>query len=275
MLQNSKSNFYKGLCIESEYFNGINCVPRFGEFESCTFDTMCLKPMFCSSNVGCTCATFHYFDPLIPNCVEQKSFYGHCSANHHCREDKQLFCDSFFCVCKPKYSWSNSSDECKLTYLQGTCQSTAQCNTDENLICAKNTNCNCPNTSIVGHCDCIRQRGNEKYWDFSQFKCVDTYAYEETCSDSYQCRTLTELTKCIDEKCDCEEVGGFASWNQCKKCLDGDHYFNDMCYFFSTQTKENSQAVNECPVFFFQNFEDYLFFYFQLETSYECKNTCN
>ncbi|RNA20844.1 prion-like-(Q N-rich) domain-bearing 25 [Brachionus plicatilis] len=235
------------LCTDLQYYDGSQCHDRVGEFSTCAYDDMCLLPMFCSSS-NCTCDIYYFFNATISNCQEQHFPEGVCSSNHHCREDKLLLCDAGTCKCPTGHSWSSTSQICKLTYSFGTCSQSSDCNSNEELACATNTNCNCPNTSTINHCDCYRDLTKEMYWDASTSKCVDALVFGGSCSDDYQCKTMIELTKCIDEKCDCEQVGGFASWNQCKKCEDGDYYYNDKCYFFSiaSDTKSREDAKNNC-----------------------------
>ncbi|CAF0961820.1 unnamed protein product [Brachionus calyciflorus] len=235
------------LCTDTQYFNGVNCVNRVSEFEACTFDDMCLMPMTCSSG-KCSCASLYYYDSTIPNCVPQLPYSGvTCYSDHHCREDYKLFCSSGTCLCKSSYTWSSTANICRYTYNQGTCSSLSPCNSDEGLMCATSSNkCNCPEDSSAGKCDCVRVTNNEKFWDLDNLICTNSLPYLSACTEDYMCKTLTELTKCINGECNCEQVGGFTSSNKCKKCKDDEFYFNDKCYFFSTETIRGKNADSTC-----------------------------
>lgn len=235
-----------GLCTDTQYFDGFKCYDKVGEFLNCTFDDMCFSPMFCSS-FNCTCGTLHFYNHQISNCEEQRLLAEECLSNHHCREDKLLLCEFGICKCPTGFSWSMDTESCKLSYSFGVCNQLSDCNSNEELICATNTNCNCPSNSSIGHCDCIRLNGNEKFWNLS--KCVDAFPINASCSEDYECRTLTQFAKCINGKCDCELPGGLTSLNKCKKCQDGDFYFNDKCYFFSDSfdLRSRDSARDNCP----------------------------
>lgn len=254
-----KKNFL-GLCVNTKYFDGSECVPRVGEFYDCSFDDMCLSPMFCqATSRKCTCDTYYYFDYLISNCVEQHSYLeGPCSSDHHCRQDRLLFCSlNGICQCLGDHTWSSSANTCKLTYSKGECTTNSHCNLDEGLVCYRPTmffECNCPTGSQNLKCDCPRTSSNEMYWDSLSTKCIEAKTYEEECFNLYECKHITQKLICdqVDKICACEEPGGWiASRNVCKKCKDGDLFFDfsGLCYHFETENKFSAQdSRRKCKV---------------------------
>ncbi|CAF1114690.1 unnamed protein product, partial [Brachionus calyciflorus] len=248
------------LCEDSKYFTGFSCQTRVEEFESClnnglTFDDKCRSPMYCDSVNGCKCVGYYYFDEVIGNCVDMVATSGgKCEKLHHCRTDLKLECDltNKKCVCQTGYTWSATQKECKLTYLTNVmCGSNSDCNLSEDLVCLTSltNSCNCPTLSQLRRCDCVRTTSMETYWDDSLSipKCVPAKVYSSECTESYECKTKIEKTMCIDEKCDCEQPGGWlAAQNICKKCKTNDIFFGTKCYHFSTGTSSGNSANSRC-----------------------------
>lgn len=222
-----------------------------------------MSPMFCSvSSRKCTCATYHYYDASILNCVEQHSnLQGPCNSDHHCRQDKLLYCNSGTCRCLADNTWSSTADTCKLTYLKGDCSVNSDCNLEEYLICYRPSyyyECDCPSESLSSKCDCPRTSSTEMYWDLLTTKCIEAKTYGNECSNLYECKHITQKLIC-DVTCTCEEPGGWiSSRNICKKCKTGDFFleFSELCYHFSTNKERADRADNRCRVIIKVNFFD-------------------
>ncbi|CAF0931904.1 unnamed protein product [Brachionus calyciflorus] len=254
-----KNNEYC-LCIDTEYFDGTNCVAKVGEGIGCSYDYMCLNPMYCDTqNRNCTCAPYYFYDTLTNNCKAQYSNgQGLCYSHHHCRQDYKLTCDltSNLCTCpSPKYTWSTHTNSCKLTYVQGTCSAQTDCNTSENLICVLNTNnCTCPSLTTYGTCDCVKRLRNETYWDLDSKRCLPSISFNTSeCSEDYMCKTITELTYCnkVSYLCECPQPGGWLSSGKCKKCSDDEIFFDGLCYYYSS--KDNFKVKRDDVYSAYQN----------------------
>lgn len=240
------------------YFDGTNCVDRLEEFSACFYDDMCKAPMNCDPVDGCKCSKDYFYSKFNQNCVEKiTSEIGWCESDDHCQEDLHLECDLNLkiCKCSSSYTWSSSQNSCQMTYSYGKCSSDTECNLSEGLICFSNSYdaCDCPAKSAKEYCDCPRNDVKEMYWDSSLDypQCVLAKVYKEECNKDYECRINIEKTLCINEKCECEEPGGWlASLNICKKCNDNDLFFEPegLCYHFSTTTKKGENVRNFCTV---------------------------
>lgn len=162
--------------------------------------------MTCTSLGICKCGAFEYHDYSTLTCKPQKSFNVSCSVEYNCRVDKYLNCSNGFCSCITQFPvWSYGYDKCIIpkNYTEK-CFSTNDCNANKNLICNDATyNCTCPTNTAIGQCDCVREVGNENYWDGSS--CTPAIAYSQSCTSSYMCKTMTEGTYCDGTgKCKCK-----------------------------------------------------------------------
>lgn len=211
--------------------------------------------MFCqASSRKCTCETYHYFDSLISNCVQKHSYLeGLCTSDHHCRQDRLLYCNIGICKCLDDHTWSSNANSCKLTYSKGDCFKTSDCNLNEGLVCYRSNfffQCNCPTGSVDLKCDCPRTSSNEMYWDSISTKCIEAKTYQEECSNLYECKHITQKLIC-DQNCICEEPGGWIpSKNVCKKCKNGDFFFDftGRCYHFSKEKQSAQNSRKGCRV---------------------------
>ncbi|CAF0917034.1 unnamed protein product [Brachionus calyciflorus] len=188
--------------------------------------------------------------PEISKIFQMNYLQGPCSSDLNCKQG--LICDptSQVCVCKLGHTWSNLQAKCKLTYNQGICSNSSDCNLSEDLICANELNyCSCPIRSEIGKCDCIRTQGNEKYWDSDLNKCVSVLSYKASCTSDYMCKNLTELTKCINGVCDCNQPGGWLSTEKkCKQCKSDGIFFDGLCYYFSLDKIKQKDIKNKCQI---------------------------
>ncbi|RNA27012.1 hypothetical protein BpHYR1_047362 [Brachionus plicatilis] len=166
---------------------------------------MCLEPMFCSLTYGCRCQRYTFFQSTTSSCSNQNLASAKCTRDNECRQDLALTCQSGICACASSdFNWSSKSFKCKLTYAKSACSLDSDCNDSENLICRLSNECNCPISSTIRMCDCIRNQTSEQYWNGSS--CVQSIAFQSPCSASYQCRTLTESTVCSSgNRCECPD----------------------------------------------------------------------
>lgn len=200
------------------------CVPRVSEFDTCSYDEMCLTPMFCSIKLGCRCPKYFFYNATLSTCSSQYLLGFSCNSTNHCRDDLGLSCINNKCSCfAPIYSWSSISNKCLMTYSQTTCTSDLNCNDAENLICRAHS-CNCPKTSLVGMCDCRRNITKEEYWNGTS--CVLAKTLNSICTFDYECRTLSELTVCLNGLCSCPSSSQYY-WDN-TKCLPKKTY-NEAC----------------------------------------------
>ena len=213
-----------GDCLNNEYFkeSESKCVKRLAEFESCTFDQMCLNPMFCSDSHSCRCQKNMFYHSLSSRCIDQYFLNGKCSKDFECRQDLGLTCLDNVCLCASSdYTWSSKSKECKLSYAKFSCNQDVECNESENLICRLSNKCNCPITSQIKMCDCLRNETLEHYWNGST--CSEAFSYKSACFDNYECRSLSQNTICSSaKKCECSDYSLYF-WNG-EKCLPKKNY---------------------------------------------------
>ncbi len=54
-------------------------------------------------------------------------------------------------------------------------------------------------------CECIKEIGNENYWDVLHGKCIPASGYNKTCHNDSACQALTQHTICnaSSHHCDC------------------------------------------------------------------------
>lgn len=79
------------------------------------------------------------------------------------------------------------------------CSAFYECNNAIGLVCPLTTtgSCNCPVNSSSIFCDCLRNYGNEYYWN--GVSCQQARTFNQSCSNSttnYMCQTLTQGTIC-------------------------------------------------------------------------------
>ncbi|RNA31585.1 prion-like-(Q N-rich) domain-bearing 25 [Brachionus plicatilis] len=187
----------KCLCKNGEYFrqSEAKCVPRLNEFETCSFDAMCLRPMFCSIRFGCRCPKYYFYENVTSTCTHQYTLNERCDKDHQCRDDLGLTCQNNKCSCSTSdYTWSPDSTKCKLTYAKKTCSSDLECNDSEKLVCRSTGLCNCPTTSVNGMCDCARINNNENYWNGTM--CLLAKNHGSSCSHTYECKYIGQNTIC-------------------------------------------------------------------------------
>jgi hypothetical protein len=147
------------------------------------------------------------------NCVPRTLNNTSCSTSYSCRVDLGLSCQNFLCQCSSASQfWLASASKCVnlLSYSVFGCTADSHCNSTQNLICNLNpvsNKCDCPTSSVSGMCDCKRISGSEYFWDSSSSKCVPAVTYSSSCApgNDYKCRTLTELTYCRSNKCNCSD----------------------------------------------------------------------
>jgi hypothetical protein len=158
-------------------------------------------------------------------CETLVSFGGSCTQPDACNSGLGLSCQSSKCECNSTQFWSTSSLNCinYYTYNAGACTSDNQCTSGSNLICrTSGTSCNCPiNLATNGKCDCPTPvSGKEYYWN--GLNCTTALSYNQTCSASYMCQTLTQLTSCIGSKCTCSSSEYWkSSLSKCISCPTG------------------------------------------------------
>jgi hypothetical protein len=180
----------------------------------------------CRDDVGlvcelkCKCRPQQYFSLLSQKCETQVLQGESCVEMDACRNDLGLSCQNNVCDCNRalKY-WSAGICVDLLTYNSEPCSDDKQCAGD--LICrSQEQSCTCPDNVAEEKCDCpTLKNGYEYYWNGNN--CVLAEDYENSCTASYMCKTLTEGTKCIESesfKCKCDKTQ-FYDLN-IKKCAD-------------------------------------------------------
>ncbi|RMZ93274.1 prion-like-(Q N-rich) domain-bearing 25 [Brachionus plicatilis] len=203
-----------GSCAEKEYFklSESKCQQKLNELEACSYDEMCLEPMFCSIPFGCRCPRYYFYENVTSSCTNQLVNDATCNKDHECRQDLGLRCQNGKCWCSSsKYTWSSSSHRCRLTYQQSICTGDSECNDSEKLKCQLAA----PSGPSYRTCDCTKEENDENYWDGS--KCIEANTYRSSCSTNEHCKTLTENTFCssFSNKCECPD---FHYWNG-QKCM--------------------------------------------------------
>ena len=226
-------------CLSNQYFNTIDfrCLPRVGELEYCfpMMKNMCHSPMECRYNHICLCNIGEFF--RAPQCVAQYLHGAPCENNRECAEFKGLACQNNVCLCKDtNKTWSWNSTECKLSYGSPGCMGNAYCNEYEKLFCRFNNN-SCLLTNSGSVCDCIKEPGNEYYWDGA--RCLEAKLFGGQCNDNCECETLTQFTTCVDGFCKCKPDESFAK-DKCILC----YIYEDMCFSIFQDVK-NYQKSNE------------------------------
>ena len=195
-----------GQCNSTQYWDldFLMCLNKIKENQTCSQTYQCFEPMNCTEYNMCQCGPFEYHDFPTLTCLPQQSYLGNCSVDLNCRVDKYLECVNGLCVCIPQYPhWSNGYDKCIIPKIYNEfCYETLDCNSGLNLIChLTGQNCSCPTKVSNSYCDCIRELNNEYYWNGTS--CVNCKGYNQTCTATYMCETMTEGTICSGGKCKC------------------------------------------------------------------------
>ena len=171
------------------------CLNKLYENQTCSLTVQCFEPMTCTTM--CQCDTYQYHNISTLTCVPQKTFNKNCNVDFNCRVDKYLQCSNSTCQCIPEYPmWSYGYDKCIVphTYSEP-CYSTTDCQSSQNLVCNDGTYaCTCPTKLKNGYCDCVRSVSNEYFWDGTT--CQKAHSYNQPCTGSFMCMTMTEGTYC-------------------------------------------------------------------------------
>ena len=235
-------------CITGQYFDTIKqiCQNQIGEFGNCfpSMIGMCISPMTCRENYKCMCDDDEFFDDNYFQCITKYLNGFDCDDDHQCAQSKGLTCQDNKCLCLfPRYTWSWTSKACKLTYNSVGCINDNDCNEEEKLVC-RTSGENCYKNTTGYFCDCSRSINNEFYWDGSE--CLKAKSYKSYCKNDCQCQTLTQLTYCKNNVCQCNDdlEGGFLN-NQCRYCSTNEFYFNQLCYYISN-SGEKAKYSKSC-----------------------------
>ena len=188
------------------FWDGSSCTTALNNTQSCSVDYMCqmlTQGTSCSGST-CICPATQYFNSGTYKCETLLIVNQTCSQSDACNTGLGLSCQSGSCKCSSSQFWKSNSIGCinYYNYNNGTCSDTNQCQTS--LICknATSLSCNCPTTVSTSYCDCPAPvYGAEYYWNGSY--CVVAQTYNQTCTLSYQCQMLTQLTTCTNSKCIC------------------------------------------------------------------------
>ena len=197
--------------------------------------------MTCQSGI-CRCGSFQFHNISTLACTSQNSHNQPCIVDFNCRVDKGLECSNSTCQCinvTPTWISNTGWVKCiKLKNYTETCTSSIECDGSVGLVCNSGSNnnlCNCPSTSSVGMCDCVRRSSNETYWNGT--KCIPAAAFGQSCitNTNYTCQTTTEKTMCNSSGiCSCGTNGGIkTSTGQCVSCAIDWYYYNEKCYRIS------------------------------------------
>jgi hypothetical protein len=215
------------------YWDGKECIEASEFGGSCENSYMCkiLTEFTVCNFENCSCLSFQYFNTENKKCEDKLNITQKCDQldgififlilNSYqiyyfkaCRNDKNLICINKKCSCdETKQFWDTSEGICTdlLTYNTGDCKEDSECKS--NLICRLSiaNSCQCPINININKCDCKREKNDESYW--SGFQCIPAKGYNRVCSNSstsYECRTLTEGTECINGKngftCNCKST---------------------------------------------------------------------
>ena len=182
--------------IGAEYYSlGSSCSLASEYGETCAQNFSCqylTQNTYCSGT--CRCSSSDYFNKENKICQALVSYYEACSQVDACNSNVGLSCQNALCKCNSSQFWNTGACVNRFTYNTGTCSADNQCLT--NLTCKiTGSSCLCPSTVINGNCDCpTRISGSEYYWDGSN--CAVAKTYNQTCTASYTCKTLTEGTIC-------------------------------------------------------------------------------
>ena len=215
--------------------------------------------MTCQSGI-CRCGSFQFHNISTLACTSQNSHNQACIVDFNCRVDKGLECRNNLCECvNATPTWISNAGWVKCIKLKNyteTCTSSIECDGSVGLVCNSGSNnnlCNCPSTSSVGMCDCVRRSSNETYWNGT--KCIAAAPYGQSCiaNTNYTCQTITEKTMCNSSGiCSCGTNGGLDS-GQCISCNNDWKYINKKCYrigISSGQSDTNGQPgglSTACP----------------------------
>lgn len=236
---------FKCDCLSSQYFNTIDlkCLPKVWELDYCfpNMTNMCHSPMECRYNHLCSCSFGEFFHGL--HCVAQYLHGAPCQKNHECAEYKGLSCKNNVCLCNDsKKTWSWNSTECKLTYGSSGCMGNAYCNEYEKLFCRFDNN-SCFLTNLGSVCDCIKEPGNEYYWDGT--RCLEAKLFGGSCNGDCECKTLSQFTTCFDGFCSCKPENFFAK-DKCRFCYSNEFFFENSCFSFFNNTMKYSDSQDYC-----------------------------
>jgi len=157
------------------------------------------------TNGQCQCTFDMYFDAATLACVARTKNNTACTTSNTCRVDLGLTCQSGFCQCDATTKfWHATQDSCIafMTYTNTGCTIDSHCIATKSLICNLSPSgnpCNCPSTSTSGMCDCKRVINSEFYWN--GFTCVAAKSYGSSCTNTYECKSLTNYLSCQSGVC--------------------------------------------------------------------------
>lgn len=124
-------------------------------------------------------------------CVGKKGFEEYCEKDEDCTLSNTRCSEAHTCVCRPNFFYVN--ERCKAAQ-GGTCETVDDCGFEK-------ASCESEDEQQPKKCDCMK---GYLYRDNTCLK--EAEAYEEECTVNEQCQPLLgNLSKCMDEKCKCDE----------------------------------------------------------------------
>ncbi|XP_065089555.1 tenascin-like [Ochlerotatus camptorhynchus] len=179
---------------------------------SCTASSQCSPygEAFCPlvSPKRCSCYPYAEYDTNRQMCIGKKGYEQYCEKDADCTMVNTRCSEVNTCVCRANFFYVN--ERCKAAQ-GGTCETVDDCGFDKAI-------CESEDEQQPKKCDC--QKGH-LYQDKTCLK--EAEAYEEECTVNEQCQPLLgNLSKCIDEKCQCDEADTHFKDGQCqeKKALE-------------------------------------------------------
>lgn len=178
----SESNLVKETILQNfavPYFSFS--LPQRGINGTCLFDYQCStnQSLTCSSATSppsCQCNSQSWYNST--KCIAKLLSGSPCIRSQQCDDTRLLICNltTNTCSCNMSdYIWDGAQCVVRRT-IGGSCTSTAQCLTYQNLTCATtglwNGTCACPTNS---------------YWDSTISRCVAKKLWNSPCATSYEC----------------------------------------------------------------------------------------
>ncbi|XP_001655599.2 prion-like-(Q/N-rich) domain-bearing protein 25 isoform X3 [Aedes aegypti] len=212
-----ETKFVNGRCVCDNHmfynYNMRTCLKgALGINTSCTQNSQCSPygAAYCPLETPkrCTCYPYAEYDSSRQMCVGKKGFEEYCEKDEDCTLSNTRCSEAHTCVCRPNFFYVN--ERCKAAQ-GGTCETVDDCGFEK-------ASCESEDEQQPKKCDCMK---GYLYRDNTCLK--EAEAYEEECTVNEQCQPLLgNLSKCMDEKCKCDESDTHFKDGKChpKKALE-------------------------------------------------------
>lgn len=222
-------NFVNGRCVcENHQFYNYNmrsCLKgALGINTSCTASSQCSPygAAYCplQSPKRCACYPYAEYDSVRQMCVGKKGYEQYCEKDQDCTLGNTRCSEVHTCVCRPNFFYVD--ERCKAAQ-GGTCETVQDCGFDK-------ASCESEDEQQPKKCGCIK---GHLYQEADNTCLKEAEAYGEDCTVNEQCQPLLgNLSKCIDEKCQCDESDTHFKDGNChpKKALDERCQLESECF---------------------------------------------